>query len=461
MTYFLSDPDYQREASRNLASNIPDYIPKKELSFGAHVAQTMMAPVAAGVDIYDDVRLAASRYAETTLKPIAKEVDAIFKNENSIENWLTQKQLEVKQSVEKHNPSIAATSPIANFVRGVVQIGGEAAIGTVATGGNPFAGAGFAVTMQMERERYNLKKQGVDDETADKGALLHGVMTGIGLVIPAGITGSFVKSATYGAVSNTAVGMADRAVLYNTLKEQYPEVAEHYQVMDGMSLATDLAIGALFGGMAKKAKEWSPEQTQSFQDAVAYKLTLQRQNELTATGMHTTGDSINANLEAVNKATEQWLSGDRVDVADTVARLSLIPDERRSAFAGMWEEARKIAEKEHPEIVAEIKAAERIADAIQKRSTETVDVREQARDGEKMAERDTKEAVAGKEEIEINMVRNALKLDPERMVHDPYTGEVAKASDILAKLDEEIRENEVNAKEYGEAIACFIEKGID
>jgi len=93
-------------------------------------------------------------------------------------------------------------------------------------------------------------KEGMDPETARSVAVIEGAGLGLGAVLPGNVAGGLVMRATSGAAINLVMGAGQRALIQNELnKAGYAEMAKQYAPFDGVQSATDIAIGAFFGGL--------------------------------------------------------------------------------------------------------------------------------------------------------------------------------------------------------------------
>lgn len=93
-------------------------------------------------------------------------------------------------------------------------------------------------------------REGVDPATADSMAKIEGMGVGIGAVVPGGVAGGLAMRAASGAGVNLVLGAGQRAMTQKVLNDAgYADMARQYAPFDGTSVATDLLIGGLFGGL--------------------------------------------------------------------------------------------------------------------------------------------------------------------------------------------------------------------
>lgn len=115
----------------------------------------------------------------------------------------------------------------------------------------------LAIALAAGRRAFeNARDEGQDSFTATKIGAKTGVVSGAGALIPAGFGVSVVKSAIASAGVNLGLSKLDRMGDYAILKANgYDELAEHASEMDSISMATDIVLGLVFGGLhAKNAR---------------------------------------------------------------------------------------------------------------------------------------------------------------------------------------------------------------
>ena len=85
-------------------------------------------------------------------------------------------------------------------------------------------------------------------------AIANALMTGVGVAAPllwGGWRPDWPPRLLTGASINTVFGAANRATMHTVLDANgYDAMAEQYRVLDGQALASDIILGAAFGGIA-------------------------------------------------------------------------------------------------------------------------------------------------------------------------------------------------------------------
>lgn len=100
--------------------------------------------------------------------------------------------------------------------------------------------------LQGISQYYDLKKHGVDDDTAMKGAVLSGLLTSIGVAAPPFVGQSVKAQMVSGAAINVGLGGIERKGLSLTLGDAgYKEIAEQYKFFDANAMAAEVLLGAL------------------------------------------------------------------------------------------------------------------------------------------------------------------------------------------------------------------------
>ena len=91
--------------------------------------------------------------------------------------------------------------------------------------------------------------EGMDAATAEKLGRIEGIGAGAGMVMPASLTGNLLMRTVSGAGIMGAFGAASRGMSGKVLEDAgYHDMAQQYRVFDGTAMATDLVLGAFFGG---------------------------------------------------------------------------------------------------------------------------------------------------------------------------------------------------------------------
>ncbi len=149
------------------------------------------------------------------------------------------------------NPSPATQGDGARMAQGITE-GLTLGVAGGAVGGP--AGAAALLGGVEGRSTYDdMKKQGVDDETAIQEGILSGAVNAASAFIPMRLAGTgIVSSLLTGAGVNTVLGAAQRAATGTILQSNgYAEMASQYKVFDWNAAMSDALLGAAFGGYGK------------------------------------------------------------------------------------------------------------------------------------------------------------------------------------------------------------------
>jgi len=155
-------------------------------------------------------------------------------------------------------PDPRTTGTAANLVNGFSRSITEFGMGAL---GGPATGAAVLGTTEGYARYHDLKDQGVDDETAQRSALITGVTNAAGALIPFNLpaklleplstAGTFLTQMGAGATINASLGAASREADSLILSHAgYPEMAEQSKPWDEANLMADAITGAFFGGAA-------------------------------------------------------------------------------------------------------------------------------------------------------------------------------------------------------------------
>lgn len=161
-----------------------------------------------------------------------------------------------RKAAKSFVPDPRTTGSAANLIDGFSRVLTEAGIGSLV--GGPEVGAVVAGTSEGYSRYFDLKDQGVDDDTAWKSAQITGIATGAGALMGMKLPGAWLEKATpaatylmqgaAGAASNAALGAASRESDSAILRKAgYPEMADQSDPWDKASLLTDLLTGSVFG----------------------------------------------------------------------------------------------------------------------------------------------------------------------------------------------------------------------
>lgn len=137
-----------------------------------------------------------------------------------------------------------ATAPLGGI--GAAPIGAAGAVAGAAFGAKTGAAASIGYLSAVDKF-LEMKKNGVDDDTALSTSGLTGVVMGVGAALPAFVGNTLAKQVGSGVVMNVGLGGIERAGTAAILERGgYAKMAEQYKVLDGEALAVDALLGAIF-----------------------------------------------------------------------------------------------------------------------------------------------------------------------------------------------------------------------
>ncbi|MDF7671162.1 hypothetical protein PT276_08160 [Orbaceae bacterium ESL0721] len=247
--------------------------------------------------------------------------------------------------------SLAATVKQTQLMQETAQSIGEinSALYSISDTVSSFAGAGkltqgtgqvslSAGVIQGYADYEQGLAEGLDKETAAEKAFITGGGTALGGYVPltmgfklSPFTKAFLKSQSKGALyraygevaltdightagANIAVGVGSRGFTHDILKANgYDQMAAQYTALDDSAMLVDGTLGLIFGGVAK----YGELRQQHTIDALLLKNNQLHQTGA-APGVPTDVESMNLHNKALNKAFEDMISGQPVDVSEIV-----------------------------------------------------------------------------------------------------------------------------------------------
>ncbi len=370
MSYFGLNPVNQNQQLDEAASNPAGF--NSDVGFFDNAVGAALSGLYSGLVAKPDQLLWAGM--DKIVSPIAQ-----FVNENTSINdtsvsYIAEQRKLAEQQVKRLTPDAATTGTAGQVLYGLLDMGGQAVVGT--TLGGPVGGAAAVTSLQGFSEFERLTAQGVDFRTAQEAGLVQGITAGAGTLIPMSLglraggalaegvaaqlarTGeSSVRRAAatavratpdiaYAAGTNIAFGMAQRGLTAKTLRDGgYSEMANQYDVLDRQAIAIDAVLGVAFGGVGRfinsrgestSAPNFSPVDIDA---ALAANAAHHAEIDI-APGVPINVLSRNSHIQALRKAMSDVSQGRPVDVASIVesASFSEIPG-RKSLLSQAVNEA--------------------------------------------------------------------------------------------------------------------------
>ncbi|MCX4155001.1 MULTISPECIES: hypothetical protein [Paraburkholderia] len=149
----------------------------------------------------------------------------------------------------------------AQMVQGITEGAALGVGGSIATG-SPIGGAVLMGGVEGASTYDEMRKQGVDENTALEEGLVSGAVNAASAFIPMRFASSgLVTSLLTGAGVNTVLGAAQRGTTGAILQAHgYTQMASQYKILDWNSVASDALLGAVFGGVGKVMHGINPQE---------------------------------------------------------------------------------------------------------------------------------------------------------------------------------------------------------
>lgn len=250
----------------------------------------------------------------------------------------------------------------AQLVHGVVDVLGTVGASALTGYGAPMAAYTYGIS-QAEAG----KAEGLDPLTAyAKGAIEGGAM-GVSVALPAALTGGLAFRTASGAALNVGVGIPERLAVSTLLNSRgYSEMARQYAPLDSTAIATELVLGAAFGGLlgprAKAAKLPPPEAVPPSAVDAALVANQQAHAEIdVAPGVPIDTRTRQAHTAAMNQAVESMVMGRDVNVESLLKDAGFLG--KRPDFDALRVIADELDKAGAADLVAQVRALEAEAQA--------------------------------------------------------------------------------------------------
>ncbi|WP_440864525.1 hypothetical protein [Symbiopectobacterium purcellii] len=287
-----------------------NHISEKQINPGVFSVSDLIVEPIRGVDRgLNKLSYAIGAPATELLSPIAKRVDEYAGTD--IQGYLDEQLGIVRKNIELQTPDPTVTTVTGQILNGLGDVMSRAGVGVLSggvAGGAVLAGGTEAIFLDDEGRR-----KGLDAETSAGRAVIEGVTLGLGAAMPAApYAKTLLSRLASGAVSNTALGIAQRGITGAYLEDRgYQDMARQYKVWDATALIADTVLGAAFGGFAHAGAPATPAAV----DAALTARNAQYFREDTAPGLPADMASNVAHQRALDTASEQLNSGEPVDVS--------------------------------------------------------------------------------------------------------------------------------------------------
>lgn len=366
---------------------------------------------------------------------------------------------------------------------GAYAIGKAGAISGAAVGGVAAMGAVAGYSTYLDPQL-----QEVDEDTRARLAGLSAMTMAIGGGAPAYFGGTLLKQIGTGVAMNVGLGAFERnrssAVLENA---GYDKLASHYKTLDAEAILIDAILGAAFPiGHRMLSDLPSTRSVDSALELESRQADQRRDPILPATSQDLDA-ATQARIDATMQIFEEGRPLSELEVrmpetvvpnpeftaamreGDALITDYLISDDVFELYMRGWNTDFDVGAV-RAEIEETVRIQQEIQDAIQKRGTTEVDVREQARDGEAVAERNAKEqAVAAARQAEAQVTpesfsRAEAQAAAERfadVVVKDSNGNLVTAKELIDQAERLATTDRENAGLFNLAITCALNNGVN
>lgn len=265
-----------------------------------------------------------TRVLNLGLSAIPSAIDAAFGT--STRDWWFENTT-MERTSKRFTPNPRETGIAGQMLHALFDIGSQAVVG----------GPGAVLVSKTVGGSMEGIEQGLDTLTAMKKGALEGGAAAAGVALPIAIppvAGSripaLVQQLGYGVGTNVPMGVAQRGLTYQVLADAgYRDMAEQYKALDEGALLTDLVLGVAFGGLghvlqAKGAKLGALNASDV--DAALTKRNAYHIEVDTAPGLARDGQTRDAHVESVMKATQDLIEGRPVDVSEMLRATNFEPN---------------------------------------------------------------------------------------------------------------------------------------
>ncbi len=267
---------------------------------------------------------------------------------------LQARKTEIAKVIQGLRPDPKTNGLASQLLFGVTDV-----LGTVAmTAGNPYAAGGLYGYTQAQVGMA----EGLDPLTANVKGGIEGLAMGVSVALPAALAGGLGFRAASGAALNVGVGIPERFAVSTLLRSRgYEEMAKQYAPLDATSIATELVLGAAFGGLlgprAKAPKLPAPEDIPPSVIDAALTGNQNRHAEVdTAPGVPTDTRSREAHTQALNQAVESLVMGRGVSVENLLKDAGFLG--KRPDFDALRIIADELDKAGAADVVAQVRALE-------------------------------------------------------------------------------------------------------
>lgn len=226
-------------------------------------------------------------------------------------------QQQISEVIKKNKPDPATTGWLGQQAFALTSMLSRAIGGGVI--GGPVGGAAVVGGTEQNATTQELIGEGVDPQTAERAGDIAGVTTGLGALLPAAVPGKLLTRLASGSAINVATGATYRGSTAKVLEDGgYKDMAEQYKILDAAAITTDAILGAGFGAISRVRRPSDVDAALASNDWHQYEVEA-------APGIPADAATRNAHTEAMDKATEQLVAGEPVNVELKAAEFAVKP----------------------------------------------------------------------------------------------------------------------------------------
>ncbi len=405
--------------------------------------------------------LAASAMAET-LSPYAEGIAGTLIGDEAAE-WIKGQTAIAKKSVSETRADPSKMGTAGNIIHSIGTVLTEGVMGGAVAG--PL-GAAAAIGGLSGYDKWLEFEGKVDDATRAKLAAITGATMGVGAALPPYLGKVLAAQVASGVGINVALGTVERGASSAVLENAgYENLAKHYKMLDGEAMLVDGILGALFPVGARYLRRPTTEQVDAAL-TTEQGILQQTRNPALETEFRQLDESLKSQVDADMQMFAEGRSFDNLDIPRSEG--TQVPNPEFGATIKAGDEAISAAIlRETGYSVDEWNSyIKESNDAVQVRSAEEMDVRQQAGDGKEVAARNAEEEAAGakvKEEVTPESfsraeATNIANQNPDMRVMDDE-GNPMSATEALVKVADQERIAVENGYLHNVAVACALTHG--
>ncbi|EAQ6129192.1 hypothetical protein AXA88_09015 [Salmonella enterica] len=418
---------------------------------------------------------AAAAGLESVFRPIQEGLNSVGINDNSAD-WLHGERIADARQVAEITPDPYTTGTVAQILYGLTDSAVRMAPGFLAGPGS--AAALYGLTSGVNTYDTDVL-QGVDDATAQQHALITGTTdTALGLLpfhaaklnLAKGMTDWAIMGAEKmgrtgiadtirrslplaneimgNVIGNAALGIASRGFSSDLLRAHgYNIMADQYDAYDKSAIAADMLMGIGFGHFSKTGLAIRDALRQRDIDAALTAAQHVFSETDAAPGMPVNVMSREAHAQALNKAWNDIMSGEPVDVGGLVANAEFLPKTGADRLAAGIREAMNGEDHTDTFIRRYITPTFRGEDI-------------EALEKQYFADLDTERTISGENtHTDDNVAQQYANENPDLVLHHTDDGKAVTVAEAMNEADTGIAQAKQDGNLIDVAVKCFLSGG--